>query len=138
MRGVVIEDIMDYNRVSEMFDILSPAATRYNTKVEGFGYNWINGESDMTDPNLIHGIAVRQTVCFKPLCGILVQTKFVPLRFCPLEIELELANADDGLITSSEGIVDATAKAKFAGSISKEYHLEMCQLKADVCTLDNA
>jgi hypothetical protein len=137
MRGVVIEDIMDYNRVSEMFDILSPAATRYNTKVEGFGYNWINGETDMTDPNLIHGIAVRQTVCFKPLCGILMQTKFIPLRFCPLEIELELTNADDGLITTAGGLT-GTEETKFAGSISKEYHLEMCQLKADVCTLDNA
>jgi hypothetical protein len=137
MRGVVIEDIMDYNRVSEMFDILSPAATRYNTKVEGFGYNWINGETDMTDPNLIHGIAVRQTVCFKPLCGILMQTKFIPLRFCPLEIELELANADDGLVTTAAGLT-GTVKTKFEGSISKEYHLEMCQLKADVCTLDNA
>jgi hypothetical protein len=67
-----------------------------------------------------------------------MQTKFIPLRFCPLEIELELANADDPLITSAEGIADATDKANFAGSISKEYRLEMCQLKADVCTLDNA
>jgi hypothetical protein len=138
MRGVVIEDIMDYNRVSEMFDLLSPPQTRFNTKVEGFGQNWVNGEDTMSDPNNIYGIHDRQTVCFKPLCGILMQTKFIPLRYCPLEIELELADADDGLITSSGGITDATLKAKFEGSISKEFHLEMCQLKADVCTLDNA
>ena len=30
MRGVVIEDIMDYNRVSEMFSILSPSNVRAN------------------------------------------------------------------------------------------------------------
>jgi hypothetical protein len=140
MRGQVIEDIMDYNRVSEMFDILSPPQTRSNTKVEGFGYNWTN--ELITDPNEIKGIHVRQTVCFKPLCGILMQTKFIPLRYCPLEIELELANADDRLITTSNGVLDTatdtTVKTRFEGSISKAHHLEMCQLKADVCTLDNA
>jgi hypothetical protein len=67
-----------------------------------------------------------------------MQTKFIPLRYCPLEIELELANADDGLITTGGGITDLGSKASFEGSISKDYHLEMCQLKADVCTLDNA
>jgi hypothetical protein len=66
-----------------------------------------------------------------------MQTKLIPLRFCPLEIELELANADDGLVTTAAGLT-GTVKTKFEGSISKEYHLEMCQLKADVCTLDNA
>jgi hypothetical protein len=141
MRGVVIEDIADFNRVSEMFDILSPVNHRINTRIEGFGQNWTN-DDQIEDPNLIAGIHVRQTVCFKPLCGILAQTKFIPLRFCPLEIELELSNEEDGLITHAGGVkntaTDALVVDRFEGSISKRYHLEMCQLKADVCTLDNA
>jgi len=36
MRGVVIEDIMDYNWVSDMFDIMSPSTTRFNSRAEGF------------------------------------------------------------------------------------------------------
>jgi hypothetical protein len=140
MRGVVIEDIMDFNRVSEMFDILSPLNNRINTRIEGFGQNWLS-DAAINDPNHISGIHMRQTVCFKPLCGILAQTKFIPLRFCPLEIELELASAADGLITDVGGVentaTDLGVVDRFRGSISKEYHLEMCQLKADVCTLDN-
>ena len=74
MRGVVIEDIMDFNRVSEMFDICTPTANRVNTKVEGFGYNWENEK--LGTPEKIEGFVTMQTVCFKQLCGILMQTKF--------------------------------------------------------------
>jgi hypothetical protein len=42
MRGLVIEDIMDYNRVHEMFDILSSPQARLNTQAEGFGHNTDN------------------------------------------------------------------------------------------------
>ena len=85
MRGVVIEDIMDYNRVSEMFEILTPTSVRENSRVEGFGLNYSNDLA--TNEQLCDnwGIATRQTVCFKPLSGILMQTKFLPLRYCPLE-----------------------------------------------------
>ena len=87
MRGVVIEDIMDFNRVSEMFDICTPTANRVNNYAEGFGNNWENDK--LGSPKDIKGIAQYQTVCFKPLCGIFMQSKFIPLRYCPLEIELE-------------------------------------------------
>ena len=69
MRGVVIEDIMDFNRVSEMFDICTPAANRANTRAEGFGNNW---DEKLESPATLKGIAKMQTVCFKPLCGILL------------------------------------------------------------------
>ena len=105
MRGVVIEDIMDFNRVSEMFDICTPAANRVNTRAEGFGNNWENEK--LGSPQAIKGIAQMQTVCFKPLCGILMQSKFIPLRYCPLEIELELSDMDDPILTSSVGIPNA-------------------------------
>ena len=39
MRGVVIEDVMDYNRVHDMFDILSTPQSKLNGKAEGFGDN---------------------------------------------------------------------------------------------------
>ena len=84
MRGVVIEDIMDYNRVHEMFDILCPPQTRMNTAAEGFGHN--NNNRYLDDPNELLQIATTMTVCFKPLSGILMQSKFIPLRYCPLEI----------------------------------------------------
>ena len=36
---------------------------------------------------------------FQPLSGILQQTKYLPLRYAPLEIELELADATDPVIS---------------------------------------
>ena len=135
MRGVVIEDIMDFNRVSEMFDICTPAANRVNTRVEGFGNNWENEK--LGSPENIKGISKSQTVCFKPLCGILMQSKFIPLRYCPLEIELELAEMDDPIITSGVGCTTVAIKNAFEATISRSWKLQGCQLKADICTLDN-
>ena len=135
MRGVVIEDIMDFNRVSEMFDICTPTANRLNNLAEGFGNNWLNEK--LLDPKDIKGIATYQTVCFKPLCGILMQTKFIPLRYCPLEIELELADMDDPIISSNVGIPVADDRASFTASNSILWKLQQCQIKCDICVLDN-
>ena len=109
MRGVVIEDIMDYNRVHEMFDILSSPQPRANTKAEGFGNSIDN--KNIEDPRKIPGIKRQMTVCFKPLSGILMQSKYIPLRYCPLEIELELADSDDPIITNKSGLPEAEGKA---------------------------
>jgi hypothetical protein len=137
MRGVVIEDIMDYNGVSEMFDILSPPQTRANTRTEGFGFN--ERLDRIPNANVYLGISDRQTVCFKPLCGILMQTKFLPLRYCPLEFELELAETNEAIVTQGAGAsTDEAEQTTFEASIGTQYHLEMCQIKVDVCTLDNA
>ena len=137
MRGVVVEDIMDYNRVSEMFEILTPPSVRENVRVEGFGLNYWNDLASSEQVAANWGIATRQTVCFKPLSGILMQTKFLPLRYCPLEIELELANMDDPIVSSGMGLTPDAAKLQFEKTISKSWKLEMCQLKADICVLDN-
>jgi hypothetical protein len=141
MRGVVIEDIMDFNKCSEIFDILSTPQARANAKAEGFGYNkelrdlpTTNGKPD---PNNLPGILKQQTVCFKPLSGLLSQSKYTPLRYCPIEIELELADMDDPIITNGDHL-DPDEKAAFIASTSLSWKLESCQLKCDICTLDNA
>ena len=38
VRGQIVEDIQDFNRVSHMFDSLEHAETRLNGMYEGFGY----------------------------------------------------------------------------------------------------
>jgi hypothetical protein len=135
MRGVVIEDIMDYSRVSEMFDILSAPQVRLNAQAEGFGHNTDN--KNITDPNDLLGIRNQMTVCFKPLSGILMQSKYIPIRYCPLEIELELADMEDPIITNGYGL-SPTMKADIEGDTALTWKLESCQLKCDICTLDNA
>ena len=129
MRGVVIEDIQDYNRVHEMFNILQTVGARANDRAEGFGNN-----VDIHHLNtvaLLPGILNQQTVCFKPLCGILMQSKYIPLRYCPIEIELELADVLEPIISGAYN--DFTA-----ANTSYNWKLENCMMKVDLCTLDNA
>jgi len=69
----MVEDIMDYNRVHNMFSELSSSNTKRNEDIEGFG---ING-SDITDyTNVAHpGIAPagNTTVCTKLVSGLFNQ-----------------------------------------------------------------
>ena len=85
VRGQIIEDIDNYNRVSDMFNTLQTRHSRGNDAVEEFGYNadiaYLNSEAKLP------GIGTTsQTVMFQPLCGLFQQTKYLPLRYAPLEI----------------------------------------------------
>ena len=129
MRGVVIEDISDDNRVHEMFSILQTPHARSNERAEGFG-----GNVDIKHLNtegLLPGITNFQTVCFKPLCGIFMQSKYLPLRYAPIEIELSLSDATEPIVSEQLGNF-TTANTSYL------YKLENCRLKCVVCTLDNA
>ena len=55
----------------------------------------------------------------------------LPLRYCPLELELELNDTDQPIINSIYEPFNNTNTSAF-------WRLENCMLKADICTLDNA
>ena len=98
--------------------------------IEEFGYN--DDISKLSTVALLPGIgATSQTVMFQPLCGLLQQTKYLPLRYAPLEIELELADVLDPIV--SEFIAEFTA-----ANTSVLWKIENCMVKVDSCTLDNA
>jgi hypothetical protein len=129
VRGQIIEDIDNYNRVSEMFHTLQTRHSRANDACEEFGYNadiaYLNNEAKFP------GIGtVSQTVMFQPLCGLFQQTKYLPLRYAPLEIELELADVLDPLINLNSVFL--------AANTSQLWKIENCMVKVDLCTLDNA
>ena len=130
VRGQIIEDIDNYSRVSEMFHILQSKDSRLNDSIEGFGLQ--DSISLLNTTALLPGITASQTVMFKPLTGIFAQTKYLPLRFAPFEIELELANVNDPIVVPG---VDATFTN---GNTSGRWKLENCMVKVDLCTLDNA
>ncbi len=137
VRGQIIEDIDNYNRVSEMFHILQTKHSRANDMIEEFGYNadiWNLGTVAQ-----LPGIGTAsQTVMFQPLCGLFQQTKYLPLRYAPLEIELELADVLDPII-SDFVVADAADATKFnADNTSLLWKIENCMVKVDLCTLDNA
>ena len=83
------------------------------------------------------GITDYQTVMFQPLSGIFQQTKYLPLRYAPLEIELELADQTDPIVSyfqdssSSVGVFKST-------NTTTAWKIQICMVKVDLCTLDNA
>jgi len=143
--GAIIEDIDDFARVSEMFSTLTSADSRLNDDAEGFGQRnklkqW--GEVPLGpgqfNKDTFYGIKTSeaQTVLFKPLSGLLMQDKMIPLRYCPLTIELELVDdATSPIISAPWGTGDDAFKAD---NTSISWQIENVQVKVDLCTLDNA
>ena len=135
--GQVVEDIDNYNRVHEMFSIMTASDSRSNVNAEAFGKSWdIRDDFNTTltaasFPGIIGGQS--QTVLFKPLSGLLNQPKYLPIRYCPITIELELVNDATVPIVSYLGGSEFTA-----ANTSLLWQIQNVQVKCDLCTLDNA
>ena len=135
--GQIVEDIDNYNRVEAMFSCFASEDSLKNVDAEGFGQRWDRRYATETgyDQHTLFGIygGQSQTVLFKPLSGLLNQPKYLPLRYCPLTIELELvSNGGDPIISDLTG-------AQFTGdNTSVAWQIQNVQVKADLCTLDNA
>jgi hypothetical protein len=94
-----------------------------------------------------------KTVLFKPLSGLFMQGKMLPLRYCNIVVELELVNQLTDPIVSQDSI---TASGEFGISTtvgggswlpntntintdtySTQWHIYDAQLKCDILTLDS-
>lgn len=135
-----IEDLEHYNRLCVMMNVLKPHDVRLSESIEHFGTNDVIGtkpSNQAADPlpypnaesvdfnALNYNITIpdgdERTVLFQPLCGLFSQSNYIPLRYLPLEIELELCNSVD------EPLVGA-------GS----YKLTEVMLHCDLLTLDSS
>ena len=150
--GQVIEDIDCYNRVYNMIHMMLPAERRCNDFAEGFGVGtsseepWASTSADYRDtwealdsgdlpPWVRRGES--RVVMFPLLCGLLNQSKFLPLRFLQgLQIELEVVNNyTDCICTHS---VASTSFAAGEGPITATtWLISEAQVKCDVISLDN-
>jgi hypothetical protein len=83
------------------------------------------------------GIPARQSqrVLFKPLSGILSQSKFLPIRYMPLTIELELVNTMAEPIFSDFGLIGCNINSTNTSVI---WQIENPEIKVDMISLDNA
>ena len=89
--GQIIEDIDNYNRTHEMIHMMKPTEKRVNDAIEDFGdseFQELNHASVDSPSPIPKGHT--QTVCFTPLSGLLSQDKFLPIRYCPIQLEFEL------------------------------------------------
>lgn len=137
IRGQIIEDIDNYNRVSELFHLLQTPAARLNDAIEGFGYQ--DKIENLNTAAKLPGIGqVGQSVLFKPLSGLFQQTKYLPLRYMPIEIELELADTLEPIVVPTVAGTDGNDAGLTLANTSLSWKLENCMIKTDLCTLDNA
>jgi hypothetical protein len=114
-----------------MFNLLEQPYSRINDTCEGFGY--LDDVRELDEVAEIPGIKAGsfQTVMFKPLCGLFNQSKYLPLRYMPIEIELELADNEAPIITNLN-------TAFTAANTSISWTIQNCQIKCDILSLDNA
>ena len=101
--GQVVEDIDGFNRLSIMLTDLLPEDDQHDIACECFGnFDFVKGEAAQAadarkgyrqgDHDRSGSVYLARRVQFKPMLGLFNQEKLTPLRYCPIQIELELAN----------------------------------------------
>jgi hypothetical protein len=136
--GTVVEDIDDANRVAEMMNILSPQHVRDNIDIEGFD---LPNAEDLVSRGVDLKALVTQnafaflsgimpgkgkTALMKLLPGIFNQPKMIPLRYCPISLELEhVGNATDCILYSEGAIKSGTTTILDAGNKCKMAYRKM-------------
>uniref|UniRef100_UPI0040498795 hypothetical protein n=1 Tax=Flavobacterium sp. TaxID=239 RepID=UPI0040498795 len=133
--GVVVEDIDDFNRLSLMITALKTEEEQNSIAAEGFcnfddKYTASESDSRSTyrseDFDKAGIIFTSRKAVFKPIFGLFDQDKLLPIRYCPIQIELELVN----------NFMDAIIKRD--GNKSDLWNITDIQAKCDLLTLDNS
>lgn len=143
MGSTVVEDINDYARLHEMFNLLINKNSKANLSAEGFGLpardykttfdvGVAANQSALTLTNF-PGLKGQdsQAIMFTPLSGIFAQSKYIPLRYSPIIIELELCKEfDDPFVSNLIAPFTTT-------NTSNNWDLSNVQAKCDLLTLDS-
>ena len=141
--GAIVDDVDFYNRVHQMLEICTSTLNRDNDDIEGFGgrfdspANYNNGNPTVNAwLNVgIAGASYKPNITFKPLLGLFTQTKYIPLMWCPLTLELEIVG------NSTDAILDPTATSDTTfttNNTSTSWQIEDVRLICDVVSLDSA
>jgi hypothetical protein len=144
--GAIVEDIDFYNRCHEMFHCCTNGSTRDNDLAEAWGqrvdsstfYSTITGNTTATAANYL-GLppSTSRTVYFKPLLGIFNQSKYLPIRYAPNTLELELVNNLTDPVINPADDTRGGAAVWTANNCSTSWMVNNVQAKMDVVTLDN-
>ena len=140
--GAIIDDIDYYNRVHEMMHVCTSTNNRDNDDAEGFGYRWDSPDVYNTfttskfpgiPPNTVPFTFNAMNACFKPLCGLVAQTKYIPLMWCPITFEFEVVSGATDAIVSPSG---ATGTFNTSNT-STNWQIQDVRMVADIITLDS-
>ena len=108
--GQVVEDTDGFNRLSLMLTDRMPEDDQRDIACEGFGnFDFVKGDAAQaadkrrgyrqTGYDLSGNVGLSRRVQFKPMLGLFNQEKLIPLRYCPIQIELELVNQQSDAVT---------------------------------------
>ena len=137
--GVVIEDIDNFNRFSIMLHALKSEGEQLGIASEGFGSfddKYANATADTRKSYRLGSheqsgiVSAARRVTFQPLIGLFNQETLIPLRYCPIQFELELVNnlADAAFVDT------VTAGDKYTAN----WDISDIQCKWDLLTLDSS
>ena len=148
----LVEDIDYYNRNHQMMSCLMSKGARDNEDAQSYGYRF---DDDLTqrvanpstgligtayDSNSIPGFQSKMVVGFKPMLGLFNQVKYIPLKACPLVLELELVSKFTDCIVAPAVSTDFPASEAAPNDFkntSGQFELNNCFLQCDVVSLDN-
>ena len=135
----VVENIDDSIRLSLMLTDLPPEGDQSDIACEGLGnvgyirLPEVQGDDQRkgyrhTDYDVSGNVNSARRFMFKPMLGLFNQDKVLPLRYCPIQIELELANSQADAVTTEswEGHQNGV-----------NCDISYIQCKCDRLTLDN-
>ena len=134
--GVVVEDIDSFNRLSLMVTALKTEEEQRQIALEGFGSydtKFTDGTNDIRasyrieDYDRSGDVKLSRRVIFKPLFGLFSQDKLLPLRYCPIQLELELVNSLADVIVVRDPVTH-----------TDQWNISDIQCKCDLLTLDNS
>ena len=139
VRNTLCEDITQYARVTQMFNILSNKGSTSNNSVMGFGIT--KDTIYTTEISAIIPASGSRTVIFKPLSGFFGHAHFhdkqkqnyIPLRYCgSIDIELELNDTAEAIMPSH-----GVANTKYS-DLSTKWTILNPTAHYDVIKLDSA
>ena len=118
---------------------LPPEDDQSDIACKGFGnFDFVQGEAAQaadqrkgyrqTGYDVSGNVLLARRVMFKPMLGLFNQDKLLPLRYCPIQIELELVNSQADAVTTGswEGYQNGV-----------NCYISDIQCKCDLSTLDN-
>ena len=142
LSGMVLEDILEYARVGQIFHKLEPLTAQEEVNKLGFGVV-ADGDFDEDDTP---GIAPRKKLAYiaqgqfkrvwhKPIFGLLNQNHWIPTQYAPLTFEFTLQDGAQWCDTSTRDGDGGGAGAAIPASTT--YTLQNMYLYYDIATLDS-
>jgi len=137
--GVLLEDVNLYNRQVNTFHYCLPPARQFLDAAVGFGVAANNPGLSAIEwiPEQIPAGSERR-IFFNLMSGILSQHLWIPLAYCPLTIELEVADVNSPFAPTylAPGAIGVGGAAPVAAVMSQNWSLSDVRFYGDMCELD--